>query len=57
MYLKDLINDVKKKGFNDLFNSNSLISLKDNDIFLNIPVEIKSNSSRLSVEFGPETPL
>ncbi|MFJ1522697.1 hypothetical protein [Spiroplasma sp. ald] len=55
--LKDLIIEIKNKGYNNLFNQNSLITMEGEEIFLNIPCEIESNSSRLAVTFGNETPL
>lgn len=55
--LPDLIAEVKNNGHRNLFNSNSMISQTGNDLYLNIPCELRSESSRLEVNIGDETPL
>ncbi len=55
--LSDLIEEVKNSGENDLINPDSIISKEGNDFYLNIPCELHSESSRLEVNIGDETPL
>lgn len=56
--LSDLIEEVKRiEGNGNLFTPNSMITKEGNDLFLNIPCEVQSDSSRLDVSFGNETPL
>lgn len=58
MNLTDLIAEIESsKNNNHLFKSNSVISKEGNDLFLNIPFETSSDSSRLEVTFGNNMPL
>lgn len=56
--IQELIDAIKKiEGNSNLFNSNAIISEEGGDIFLNVPCELTSESSRLTITLGNEIPL
>lgn len=56
--LRDLVEEVIAiEGNDNLFKSNSVLSKEGNDFFLQFPIEVESDSSRLVVNFGNETPI